>query len=138
MGLRGGRIIYTYADDVKDLVEDIVKSLWDFFWYIDCSRLYVVRSKNSKSTAVARIHALPKIWQYTLNSSPQYIIEVISEKFDSLNFEEKAYVIIHELLHIPKSFGGGLRPHKGYVSNSKIRKLLKIYLARKNYDGKNS
>ncbi|MEM1644976.1 MAG: putative metallopeptidase [Ignisphaera sp.] len=136
MDLRRGGIAYTNADDVKALVEDIVKFLSDFFWYIDCSRLYVVRSKNSKSKAIARIHALPKIWRYTLRIPPQYIIEVISEKFDSLDFEEKVYVLIHELLHIPIGFSGGLRPHKNYVTDSKIRRLLKIYLARKNHDSK--
>lgn len=130
------RVVYSYAQDVKDIVEDVVKTLNDFFWYIDCSRIHVLRSKNSRGRSIARIHALPKIWRHVLGTPPQYVIEFISERFDALSFEEKVYVIIHELLHIPKGFGGGLRPHKGYVSDSKVRMLLRIYLARKHLGGK--
>lgn len=128
-----GKVAYSDAYDVKNIVEDVVQTLNDFFWYIDCSRINVLRSRNSKGNAIARIHALPTIWRHILGVPPQYVIEVISEKFDLLSFEEKVYIIIHELLHIPKRFSGGLRPHKGYVSDNKVRKLLKIYLARKQY-----
>ncbi len=60
-----------------------------------------------------------------------YIIEVIGEKYDRLDMVGKVKIIIHELLHIPKRFSGGLRPHGKYVNNRIVNKLLKIYLSRR-------
>jgi predicted metallopeptidase len=54
---------------------------------------------------------LGKLWQKALNTQAHYAIEVISEKFDPLSEEEKTRVLIHELLHIPQTFGGGFRQH---------------------------
>jgi len=47
-----------------------------------------------------------------------YLIEVISEKFDRLPVDEQLKVIIHELMHIPKSFGGGFIHHDKVHENS--------------------
>jgi predicted metallopeptidase len=44
--------------------------------------------------------------------------------------EEKEKVIIHELLHIPKGFAGGFRPHKGHITKHKIETLHQKYTAR--------
>ena len=40
-----------------------------------------------------------------------YALEFISENFDKLNDKEKLKTIIHELMHIPKTFGGGFKHH---------------------------
>ncbi len=31
--------------------------------------------------------------------------------------------MIHELLHIPRGFGGGFKPHKGNITARKIERL---------------
>jgi predicted metallopeptidase len=58
-----------------------------------------------------------------LNKRSAYLIEVISERYDRLSREEKEKVIIHELLHIPRGFAGGFRPHKGHITRRKIESL---------------
>lgn len=123
-------IRYYTAPDVKQLVDAIVKGLE--LTYIDPAYVYCFRSKGSKSRrVVARIHSLGRLWQLALSAHAQYLIEVISERFDKLAYADKEMVLIHELLHIPKGFSGGFRPHKGYINNKKIVRLHKIYRQRR-------
>jgi predicted metallopeptidase len=115
-------ISYSEAPDVKDLVLRIVAQLR--FDYVNVNGIHCYRSINSKSKrTVARIHNLSKVWQKALDKPANYLIEVISERYDKLSREEKEKVIIHELLHIPKGFSGGFRPHKGYITSRKIDAL---------------
>lgn len=116
------RLEYVEASDVKQLVNEIVDSLNLF--HIVPQFVYCYRSKGSKSKrTVARIHGLGMIWQEALVRPPAYIIEVISERYDRLKDVEKEKTIIHELLHIPKGFSGGFRPHKGYINRKRIENL---------------
>lgn len=113
---------YVEAPDVKRRVDEIVDTLGLF--HIKKERVFCVRSRGSRSTRIiARIHGLGRIWQKTLDLPPTYVIEVISEQYDKLSEEEKYKTLIHELLHIPKEFRGGFRPHKGYISRRKIEHL---------------
>ena len=113
---------YVDAPDVKKLVDEITENLNLF--HIVPQFVFCFRSKGSKSKrTVARIHSLGKIWQEALNLPPAYAIEVISEFYDKLGETEKEKTLIHELLHIPKGFSGGFRPHKGYINRKTIEKL---------------
>lgn len=115
-------IRYFEAYDVKEMVELIVSKL--DFTHIDLGSIYCFRSTGSKSRrTVARIYSLGKLWQRALNKRSAYLIEVISERYDRLSREEKEKVIIHELLHIPRGFAGGFRPHKGHITKRKIESL---------------
>ncbi len=80
--------------------------------YIRPENLICFRSFGSSSRARARIWSLPTIWQQALNITPHYCIEVLSEKFDRLSLDDQERVLIHELLHIPKTFSGALVPHR--------------------------
>jgi len=128
------------APDVKRLVDEIVDSL-DLFHVVP-QFVYCYRSKGSKSKlTIARIHGLGRIWQEALRRPPAYVIEVISERYDKLSDKEKEKTLIHELLHIPKGFSGGFRPHKGYIDKKQIEKLHRVLLKRRSLspgNGKNS
>lgn len=102
-------IKYQQTQEIKNRVQRIIEIL--DLKHIDLQRMACFRSSGSKSKAVARCYALSKIWQQTLNTKAHYIIEVISERFDKLSEEEKEKILLHELMHIPKSFGGGFRHH---------------------------
>ncbi len=123
------------STDVKNRVEKLIKVL-NFNW-IKTANLHFVKSKNANTQAYARIWGLPKLWQLILKEKPNYIIEVISEKFDKLSEKEKDRVLIHELAHIPKNFSGSLLSHikkKGKRNfNDKVNKYIKMYFKQKKF-----
>jgi len=115
-------IEYYEAPDVKRRVDEIIELL--NFEHICCDSIYCVRSRGSKSRrTIARIHGLGRIWQQAMGIEPSYLIEVIAEKFDALREADQERTLIHELLHVPVSFKGGFRPHKGYVN----REIVEIW-----------
>lgn len=93
--------------------------------HINPRGVYCYVSTGAKTRAYARIWGLGRIFQQALKIEPAYVIEVISEKFDKLNQEQKDLVLVHELLHIPKSFSGALVPHrhKGGVNDRVVREI---------------
>ncbi|MCX8194542.1 MAG: putative metallopeptidase [Candidatus Micrarchaeota archaeon] len=119
------------APDVEALVSDIVGVL--FQEHINEFRIICMRSKNATANAYARIWNLPKIWQKALDVKAFYIIEVLSQHYDLLPREKKEKVLIHELLHIPKTFSGALRPHRGKVKINErtVDELHRIYKEKK-------
>jgi predicted metallopeptidase len=50
---------------------------------------------------------------------------VVSERYDRLSQEDQQKVLIHELLHIPKAFGGGIKGH-GYVNRNRVEQLFAL------------
>ena len=98
------------APDLQREVRKLISAL--NFSYINSKRVVVFRSFGSRSRARARIWSLPRIWQKALKVKPHYCLEVMAEKFDKLTPSEKKKVLIHELLHIPKTFSGSLLPHR--------------------------
>lgn len=122
-------IKYEKADDIEYRARDIAR---DLFPHIKLDRVHFVRSRGSKSRGtLARCYGLGKIWQKSLGIKSNYIVEIISERFDRLNDEDKIKTIIHELMHIPKCFGGGFK-HHDYVNSSNINKLYNKYKNDKN------
>lgn len=108
---------WTFAPDISRRVFHLVKHL--DLAHIDPVKVVCFRSHGSSSRARARIWSLPTIWQQALEVEPHYCVEVLSEKFDRLSPDDQERVLIHELLHIPKTFSGALVPHRSHAHGRK-------------------
>lgn len=107
---------YEYASDLQARMLEIVKVLG--MAHINTERVKCFRSKGSSTKrTLARCHTIGKLMQKAIGIDAHYAIEFL-EKFEKLNKEEQDKVIIHELLHIPKSFGGGFRQHDFVCENN--------------------
>ena len=125
-------IKYELAEDIMARVYEIVKTLGENAEHVRLSGVYAIRSHGSGSRGtIARCHALSKIWQLALGIKAVYLIEVISERFDKMTREEQDKVIIHEIMHIPQSFGGGF-VHHNMVHARSVDEMYRRYLRMKN------
>ena len=123
-------IKYEPAPDILARLYDIAKHL--DMGHVKFSGVYAVRSKGSQSRGtIARCHALSKIWQKSLGIKAVYIIEIIEERFGKMTREEQDKVLVHELMHIPLSFGGGFK-HHNYVTERNVEKFYNLYKKNKN------
>ena len=116
---------YSIALDLQQRMCEIVRRL--NLTHIDCNRVVCVRSAGSKAKRViARCHALPRIMQLVMEVKAHYAIEFL-ERFERLTQADQDMTIIHELMHIPKTFGGGFR-HHDFVCRRNVEMLYKTYL----------
>jgi predicted metallopeptidase len=120
-----GTLRHAPAPDVAAQIARITEVL--DFAHIDPARVHCRRSWGSTADAYARIWDLPRMWQEALDVPPQYVLEVLSEHFDVLSPEEQLKTLIHELLHIPRSFSGALRGHRGQGERIDGRTVNKYY-----------
>lgn len=128
-------IRYEPAPDIKEKIWNILEKT--NLPHIDKERVVCIRSKGSAArNIIARCHALSKIWQKALECKAVYIVEVISEKFDKLSEDEQIKTLVHELMHIPKSFGGGFK-HHDWVNNKNIEKIYREFLKESKNGNKN-
>jgi predicted metallopeptidase len=120
-------IQYELAEDIDRRVKGVIRRL--NLTHIDETRVVCLRSKGSGSRrVVARCHGLSRVMQLALSTNPHYVIEVLSERFDKLSQEDQTKVLIHEILHIPHSFGGGFRAHKPYVTRVKVQRVYDEFM----------
>lgn len=118
------------APDIDELIKQIVEKLE--LRHIKINQITAFRSRGAKARARARIYAMPRIWQEALMIKPHYCIEFITQHFDHLKSDDQIRVIIHELMHIPKTFSGALVPHRGagrrhQVTAQTVEKLFKEF-----------
>ena len=107
--LKKEKMKYEYAHDLQKRMEEIVRIL--SMNHINLERVKCFRSRGSSTKrTIARCHTIGKLMQKAIGVDAHYAIEFL-ERFDKLNKEEQDKVLIHEILHIPKTFGGGFRQH---------------------------
>lgn len=123
-------IKYSDAEDIKAIAKEIVQRMsWE---HVDLESVYFLRSHGSSSRGtIARCHALSRPMQIALKRKGFYLIEVISERFDRLSEDERIKVMIHELMHIPKSFGGGFI-HHNLVNERSVSRTFEEFKKRGN------
>lgn len=120
MGIR-----YELAEDLQELISELSSLL---FPHVKLDSVVCIRSFGSSSRGtVARCHALGKAMQLALNRKGFYVIEAISKRFDKMSEEDKIRTLIHELMHIPKSFGGGFI-HHNVVNERNVNKMYEHYV----------
>ncbi len=121
---------WTPATDVHARLRGITQALG--LTYVDPDRVRCVRVEGSRASALARIWGLPPVFQDALRLRPHYVIEFMVPVFDQLPREEQDRVIIHELLHIPRTFGGGIRPERSRsltINHRTVERYYRQYLA---------
>lgn len=118
-------IRYEVANDIQRRLVDIIQTL--NFSHIDLDRIVCVRSYGSSTRRViARCHGMSKVLQIAMKMRAFYVLEFISERFDRLDEQEQEETIIHEIMHIPKNFGGGFR-HHDHVSEGNVKSMQRQY-----------
>jgi len=124
------------APDIQMRIDEILATLsWN---HVINARIICMRSRKAQARAYARIWSLPSIWQKALEINPFYVIEVLTEKFDKLSYEEQTKVLIHELMHVPKGFTGGLVPHNNRgtkIDHCNVKKIYDEYKLKRKANG---
>ena len=116
---------YEFSPSLQILAEDIAKRV---FPHIRIDRIKCFRSYGSSTrNTIARCHALGKLLQEAMEVEPFYALEFLGEKFNKMGREEKIKTVIHELMHIPESFGGGFK-HHNVVTDRNVDKCYKVYM----------
>tara|TARA_Y100000296_G_scaffold84834_1_gene119221 strand:- start:7958 stop:8359 length:402 start_codon:yes stop_codon:yes gene_type:complete len=116
---------YEFAPDLQEIAEEISKLL---FPHIIIEKIKCFRSYGTSSrVTIARCHTIGKLMQKTIGVKAHYALEFLSERFDKLDEKEKLKVIIHELMHIPYTFGGGFK-HHDHVTDENVELHYSTYV----------
>lgn len=116
---------YAPAPEIKKQIDYLIERLE--FTHIIPQNIHCIRSFDAKTRAYARIWGMAKLFKEVAGIQPHYIIEVNAKKFDKLPEREKIKTLIHELMHIPKTFSGALLSHRGPHHAINDREVEKIF-----------
>ena len=117
---------YERAPLIKKTIEALVIELQ--FTHIDVKRIHCIRSLDAKTRAYARIWGMSRLFFEVAGIQANYIIEVVAKRFDKLSEREKIKTLIHELMHIPKTFSGALLSHRGHhraINDREVEKIIR-------------
>lgn len=117
---------YVLAPEIKKQIDALVKAL--NFTHIKVAQIHCIRSLDAKTRAIARIWGMSRLFKEVAGIEPNYIIEVNAKRFDKMSEREKIKTLIHELMHIPKTFSGALLSHRGphhRINDREVEKILR-------------
>ena len=119
---------YAPAPEIKQQITKLVPAL--HMDHIQIDQIYCIRSFDAKTRAIARIWGMAKLFSEVAGIKPTYIIEVNAKRFDKQSEREKIKTLIHELMHIPKTFSGALLSHRGRyhaINDREVEKIIKQF-----------
>lgn len=114
---------------IKTQVDILIKKL--SLEHIISKQIFCIRSFDAKTRAYARIWGMSRLFKEVAGIEPTYIIEVVNKRFEKLNDREKIKTLIHELMHIPKTFSGALLSHRGRyhrINDREVEKIMKDFI----------
>lgn len=117
---------YDLAPEIKEQITYLVKELE--FEHINVDQIHCIRSFDVQTRAIARIWGMSKLFSEVAGIKPTYIIEVNAKRYDKQSEREKIKTLIHELMHIPKTFSGALLSHRGphhRINDREVERILK-------------
>lgn len=117
---------YKLAPEIKRQIRILIKEL--DYSHIKPNQIHCIRSFDAKTRAYARIWGMSRLFKEVAGLKPNYIIEVIAQRFDKLPEREKIKTLIHELMHIPKTFSGALLSHRGphhAINDREVEKIIR-------------
>jgi len=119
-------IKYEPAIDLQETMNEIALLL---FPHVKLDSVVCIRSHGSSSRGtIARCHALGKAMMLGMGRKDSfYVIEVISKRFDKMRDVDQIKTLIHELMHIPKTFGGGFI-HHDQVNERNVEREYQRYI----------
>ncbi len=119
---------YEEAEDLQEIADEVSRML---FPHVVIERVKCFRSYGSSAKGtIARCHALGKLMQKAIGVKAYYALEFICPRFDKQSKEDQVKTIIHELMHVPKTFGGGFK-HHNWVTEKNVNLHYKTYVAKK-------
>lgn len=119
---------YEYDEELQKLATEISNLI---FPHVKMDRVKCFRSYGSSTRGtIARCHALGKLMQKAIGVQAHYALEFLYPRFDRLSKEDQIKTVIHELMHIPQTFGGGFR-HHDHVTEKNVNLFYKTYIAKK-------
>jgi len=120
------------APDLHARLVDIAVAL--DFDHVRSDQVHCARVFGARASAWARIWGLPAIFQNVMELPASYVIEFLCPAFDNLPEDEQDRVLIHELLHIPRTFSGSVRPEASSslkINRTTVNRYYRAYLKAK-------
>jgi len=94
--------LWEVREDLRPLLKKVKKLFPTMMEHVKTHRIFLCGFQNPSGKFAAQIRRNAYPWALT-NNQYDYCITVWSTRFDTYRKSKKLYVILHELMHIPKN-----------------------------------